>query len=452
MLRSVDPADTVPQNIEAEECVLGSIFLEPSLIADCVERLTESDFWQPANGAIFAAMRTLAARGDAVEVMSVSRLLQDRGQFSLVGGHYRLMTLVDAPSTPANIDYYVSLVKNAAIERSLYQVANSVPDILKTEATTEQKIAEIERRLADVVNGSATSARARSVSELLHSTLSRLEEEAGSGVQRGVSTGFSDLDYLSHGISAGELIVIGARPSMGKSALSMQICGHVAKQGAPVVVFSQEMSPEQLIRRMLCVEGNANASRMQNAAMTEGEWASVCDASSRVARYPIYIAEGAVTASAVRAECRRIAKQNGGRLGVVMIDYLQLMAREGDHERESQAIAATTRALKLMAQEFRCTVLLLSQLSRSCEQRPNKRPILSDLRESGGIEENADQVWLLYRDSVYNPNARAVAEWQAEEAEIIIAKHRSGPIGTVTLAWVPTMVRFANTERTRDEG
>ncbi|HEY2813406.1 MAG TPA: replicative DNA helicase [Acidimicrobiales bacterium] len=434
-----------PHNLQAEESLLGAMLLSKDAIAAGVELVGADDFYKPAHGHIFEAITSLYGSGEPVDPVTVADELRRAGLLDAIGGNGILVSLqANTPATTSAARYAKIVEEHALLRRMIWvagdiaERAYSLPDdVEKTIDEAESLVfAVAERRLAD-----ATAP----IGELLDLTLDRLEElyERGEAIT-GIPTGYYELDELLAGLQPSALVVVGARPSMGKTAFALGIAQTAGlKTQRPVLLFSLEMSQLEVTQRILCAEARVDATRVRNGKLSEADWSKIHHAVGRLAGAPIFIDDNPnITVMDIRAKSRRL-KSRIGDLGIVIVDYIQLMSGRMAAENRQVEVAEISRNLKILARELECPVVALAQLNRQLETRADKRPMLSDLRESGSIEQDADVVLFLYRDEVYNPEALE----NKGTAEILVAKHRSGPTGKVRLAWLEQFARFENMAR-----
>jgi len=431
-----------PHNLDAEESLLGSMLLSQDAIAIAMEQCTRSDFYKPSHALIFDAVSALFARGEPADAVSVAEELRRQGVLEEIGGAAILGSLQSNTPAISSATRYARIVEENALLRRLIGAANEIAEIgygLPDDVTAaidqaESMVYEVaERRSSDSVV---------LLNHLLGRTFDELERlyERGESIT-GVATGYRDIDEQLSGLQPSNLVVVGARPSMGKTAFALGLASHAAMQGTPVLFFSLEMGHLEIAQRVLCAEARVDATRLRNGRLLDSDWGKISSAIGRIGTAKLYVDDNPnVTVMDIRAKARRMRSREG--LGLVVVDYLQLMRSPSGAENRQVEISEISRGLKILARELRIPVVALSQLSRALETRSDKRPVLADLRESGAIEQDADVVMFIYRDDVHNPDSQAKGT-----AEINIAKHRNGPIGSATLAFVSTYARFANMAR-----
>ena len=432
-----------PHSLEAESGVLGSLLLESQAWDFCADILAESDFYRPEHQLIFGAIGVLINKNTPADVVSVYGHLHGKGKGDEVGGMVYLNSLAQYVSSTKNIRRYAEIVRERAILRSLIATGDAIatagfnPDgrpVLEVLGECEQKLLAIGEK------GARTKIGFKSLDALVVNALDHVQEMADNPKDvSGVSAGFVDLDRMTAGLQAGDLIVLAARPSMGKTALAINIAEHVAlNEGLPVAVFSMEMSANQLTQRIIGSIGRIDQGHLRTGKLTDEEWPRLAEAVEKLRSVSLHIDDaGGLTVDELRANARRLARQCGN-LGLIVVDYLQLMSTSAREENRATALGEITRGLKQLAKELNCPVIALSQLNRSVEARTDKRPMMSDLRESGAIEQDADIIMFIYRDEYYTKEACA----EPGVAEVIIAKQRSGPTGTVRLAFLNQLTRF----------
>ena len=430
-----------PHSREAEESLLGAVLLSPDAANDVMDRVHPEDFYVPAHQSIFEAMRRLYDNNQAIDAVTLAEELRRTGELEKVGGVPYLTRLVDVVPVTSNIDHYADIVEENARRRELIRAGAAITNIA---FDLDEEIHTVMDRAEQSVLSVAERRASQSMIEvgpLFAEVLERIEqlEQQGSEVT-GLATGFRDLDKKLAGLQPANLVIIAARPAMGKSALTMNIATNVALQQKPVALFSLEMSKEEIVQRILASVGRVDSMKLRSGQLGP-LWQRVVDAASRMYQAPIYIDDSPiVTVTDIRAKCRRLKRKKG--LALVIVDYLQLMQGTARENRQ-QEIAEISRSLKNLARELDVPVIGLSQLNRSLEAREDKRPRLSDLRESGSLEQDADVVMFIYRHEYYHPEDQE----NKGLAEIIIAKHRSGSTGTVRMTFLPEFTRFADLGR-----
>ncbi|GAX03126.1 replicative DNA helicase [Secundilactobacillus pentosiphilus] len=445
---------TPPQNIEAEKAVLGAIFLNGDALVDAMEQLTADDFYRRAHGLIFQTMVNLNDRDEAIDVVTVSDELKRQNQLEDIGGMPYIAELAAAVPTAANVGYYAKIVAQKAVLRRLIQTATKiVTDGYAEDAPVDDLLDQAEQSIMNV-NESRNQAGFKAIKDVLNTTFEEIDRLSQKGdTVTGLSTGYPDLDKMTTGLHDDELMILAARPAVGKTAFALNIAQNVGtKTDKAVAIFSLEMSAESLVNRMLCAEGSINANHLRTGQLEEGEWQNLIVAMGSLSKAKIFIDDTAgIKMSEIRAKCRRLAKEQNGKLGLVVVDYLQLVESTGAENRQ-QEVSAISRQLKKLAKELHVPVIALSQLSRGVEQRQDKRPVLSDIRESGSIEQDADIVSFLYRDDYYEHDDDSDdsdddsnnGEQDVGEVEVIIEKNRSGPRGTVKLLFVKSYNKFSS--------
>jgi replicative DNA helicase len=437
-----------PNSVEAEQSVLGGLLLDNGAWDRIADLVSAEDFYRFDHRLIYAAISKLVERSRPADVVTVFEQLQTEGKAQEVGGLQYLNSLAQETPSAANIRRYAEIVRDRAILRQLITVADDIATTALNPQGKETKsiLDEAESKVFQISEaGSRGQTGFQDIQSLLGQVLTRVDElyhrDHGSDVT-GTPTGFVDLDKMTSGLQAGDLVIVAGRPSMGKTAFSINIAEYVAVDyGLPVAVFSMEMGGAQLAMRMLCSVGRIDQGRVRTGRLIDEDWTRLTAAMEKMQDAQIFIDETpALNSLEVRARSRRLARQYG-KLGLVVIDYLQLMSspNSGGGENRATEISEISRSLKALAKELGCPVIALSQLNRSLEQRPNKRPVMSDLRESGAIEQDADLIMFIYRDEVYNPDSP-----DKGTSEIIIGKQRNGPIGTVRLTFLGPLTKFEN--------
>lgn len=433
-----------PHNAEAELAVLSAMLFDREAIITAHELLTPEDFYRPDYKAIYEAMTSLFNANAPVDVVTLKNELERQGLYERVGGGEVLATLTRNVTSSANVRHYARIIQDKATLRLLIKTSGEITakSFEGTEEAdsvldyAEKSVFDIskKRNLTDFIH----------IKEALTQSVLELEEIYKHGQQiTGISTGFNDFDYKTAGLHPANLVLIAARPSMGKSMLGLNIAQNAAiRQKVPTAYFSMEMSRQELVNRIICSEAHVDAQRMRTGELSADDWTSIAKAVGPISESPIYLDDTpGITVPELRAKCRRLKLERG--LGLIVVDYLQLMNGSRRAENRQQEISEISRSLKAIAREMEAPVLALAQLSRACEQRADHRPILSDLRESGAIEQDADVVTFIYRDEYYYPESE-----KRGIAELIIAKQRNGPTGTVELAFVGNYVKFNNLART----
>ncbi|HVN71966.1 MAG TPA: replicative DNA helicase [Desulfomonilia bacterium] len=436
---------SLPHSREAEEYILGGVLLENSSLDAITELISPEDFYAERNRIIFEEMIRLMDKGLPIDLISLTESIEQRGRLDKVGGAIYISQLADNIPTTANIEYYAKLVRDKSILRSLITGAGEIVKSVRTHAgevsdildTAEQIIYAINKQVKDRKGGLIK------IGVPLHELYHNLSRMAKGEIDQGVvPSGFSDLDnQLLGGLHRSDLIIVAGRPSMGKTSLAMNIAQYVAvTEQLPVAVFSLEMGIEQLVLRMLASEAWINQSHVRSATslsmLKKEDWSKLLGASGKLSEAALYIDDTpGISPMEIRAKMRRLVSQEDVRL--VVVDYLQLMAIKGRTDSREQEISEISRTLKAIAKEFNIPVIAISQLNRRVEERGDKRPLMSDLRESGAIEQDADVICFIYRDDVYNPDST-----EKGLAEIIVAKHRNGPTGTIKLKWWPEYTKF----------
>ncbi|MEM7093184.1 MAG: replicative DNA helicase [Actinomycetota bacterium] len=438
------PGRVPPHNIEAEASLLGAMLLTTDAIVDASQIVDASHFYKPVHQSIFAAVRSLYDRGEAVDVVTVSDELARAGVDASVAGTGALMSLSAGTPAATNASHYARIVYDHAVLRKLITTSHDIAEIAYGQPDDVTKaVDEAETLVFNVAQGRVSDSMAF-MHDLLGETLDDIEQlyDRGDAIT-GTPTGFTDLDRLTAGLQPSNLVIVGARPAMGKTSFALGMVAHAAMvERRPVLMFSLEMSKLELSKRMLCSEAKVDATNIRNGRLKDDDWTKLAQAMGRLGDAQLWIDDDpTITVMDIRAKARRL-KSKVGDLGMIVIDYLQLMTGRTSAENRQVEVSEISRGLKILARELECPVVALSQLSRSLELRADKRPMLADLRESGAIEQDADVVMFLYRDDVYNPDSADMGQ-----AEVIIAKHRAGPTGVVRLAWLPHYTRFANMAR-----
>lgn len=431
-----------PHNNEAEQSVIGAIFLEPLALITAAEVLMPEDFYRIAHQKIFDTMLLLSDKGQAIDVVTVTEELAAKKELEDVGGISYLTEIANSVPTAANIVHYANIVEEKALLRRLIRVATTiVEDGYTREDEVEALLSEAEKNMMEVSNRK-NAGDFKHIKDVLVQTYDNIELlHTQKGDVTGISSGFTDLDKLTAGFQRNDLIIVAARPSVGKTAFALNVAQNAATSGENVAIFSLEMGADQLVMRMLCAEGNIDAQIMRTGALQTEDWRKLTMAMGSLSNAGIYIDDSSgIRVNEIRSKCRRLKQEHG--LDMVIIDYMQLIQGSGKPgENRQQEVSEISRSLKGLARELEIPVIALSQLSRGVEQRQDKRPMMSDLRESGSIEQDADIVSFLYREDYYDKETE-----NENMIEIIIAKQRNGPTGTVTLAFAKEYNKFVNVD------
>ena len=444
----LDSLKLPPHSIEAEQSVIGGLLLENEALDKIADILSAADFYQSDHKTIFEHIVKLIEKNRPADIVTVAESLESTAELSQIGGIAYLGALAQNTPTAANIRRYAEIVRERHVMRKLVTVGSGIAESAYSPngRDAQQLLDEAESKIFQIAEGGQRSGQGfQDIKVLLPQVAERIDmlfsRDNPSDVT-GLPTGFSDLDSMTSGFQGGDLVIVAGRPSMGKTAFSINIAENVALDtGLPVAIFSMEMASTQLAMRMIGSVGRLDQHRMRTGKLEDEDWEKLTTALGKLNEAPIFIDEGAALSSFdVRARARRLHRQCG-KLGLIVVDYLQLMAAPAGRQGENRAteISEISRSLKALAKELDCPVVALSQLNRSVEQRPDKRPVMSDLRESGAIEQDADLILFIYRDEVYNPDST-----DKGTAEIIIAKQRNGPIGRVRLTFIGEHTRFEN--------
>ena len=432
-----------PHDLEAEQAVIGSMLTDKEAVIAAIETLSDEDFYREDNKIIYSAIMNLYNRGEPIDIITLKSELSSMGKFEAVGGLEYLAELPEKVPTTANVDKYINIVEEKSTLRTLIRTANELITLgYDPTQEVEELMDNAEKKIFGVMQ-SRTQKTYSSMKDILVDTFIELEELYNRKEHvTGVPTGFLDLDYKTAGLHGSELILVAARPAMGKSAFALNIATNAAVRAkTPVAIFSLEMSKEQMANRILCSEAMVDSNKVRTGKVEDDDWTKLAEASGILSEAQIFIDDTpGISIMEIRAKCRKMKLEKN--IGLVVIDYLQLV--QGSNKRagsREQEIAEISRSLKILAKEINVPVIALSQLSRAPEQRPDHRPMLSDLRESGSIEQDADIVMFLYRDDYYNQDSE-----KKNVAEVILAKHRAGSTGTIELAWLGNYTKFANLE------
>ena len=430
-----------PHDIEAEQAVIGSMLTDQDAVMTAVERLKSDSFYREDNKLIFEAIVNLYNRSEPIDLITVKDELTSMGNFEKVGGFQYLATLPDKVPTTANVQKYVNIVDEKATLRKLIKTANEIIDLgYNPTEDVEDIMAGAEKKIFDIIQNKNQKSYSP-IKDVLIESFTKLEELYNQkSVVTGIPTGFIELDYKTAGLHGSDLILVAARPAMGKTAFALNIAANAAiRANVPVALFSLEMSKEQLVNRVLCMEAMVDSNKVRTGKLEEDDWSKLAGVVGPLSESGIYIDDTpGISIMEMRTKCRKLKMEKN--IGLIVIDYIQLIQGSGKkNSSREQEISEISRSLKILAKELNVPVIALSQLSRAVEQRPEHRPMLSDLRESGAIEQDADIVMFLYRDDYYNPDSE-----DKDIAEVIIAKHRGGSTGTVKLLWMGSYTKFVN--------
>ena len=437
-----------PHDIEAEQAVLGSMLRDKDAVIAAMETLKPDSFYREDDKAIYEAMQNLYSRAEPIDLITLKNELETMSKLEQVGGLEYLANLPEKAPTSANVQKYISIVDEKSMLRSLIKTANELVDLGYSQTEDVEDIMDhAEKKIFDIMQKKSQKGYSP-IKDVLVESFTKLEELYNRKQHiTGVPTGFTDLDYRTAGLHGSELILIAARPAMGKTAFALNLASNAAIRGKTgVAIFSLEMSKDQLVNRMLCSEAMVDSNKMRTGKLEEDDWAKLAQAIGPLSESNVFIDDTpGITVMEIRTKCRKLKLEKN--IGLVIIDYLQLITgnskKGGSREQE---ISEISRSLKILAKELNVPVIALSQLSRAVEQRPDHRPMLSDLRESGAIEQDADIVMFLYRDDVYNKESE-----KKDIAEVIIAKQRGGQTGTVDLLWMGNYTKFVNLETRYDD-
>ncbi len=430
-----------PHDIDAEQSVLSAIFINNEVLFDVVDILTPEDFYTGAHKKIYQVILDLFSKGEPADLVTVANALNEKGELDSVGGPAFLAAISDSAPVAVNAVHYARIIQGKASLRALITTASKIIERCLEDAGDVEDIVDFSESSIFQVSEKKTGAAFRSLGDLIGSNIDKLEEQQGTTTGlAGMSTGYPRLDKITSGLQGSDLIILAARPSMGKTAFALNIARNVAlEQRRPVAVFSLEMSNEQLSMRLLTSEARIDSSRLKTGFISQEDWQNTTSAASLLHELPIFIDDSPnVTAMEIRAKARKLLQKHGD-LGLIIIDYLQLMRASMKFDRRDLEIAEISRSLKALAKEFNIPVIALSQLNRMLEQRSDKRPLMSDLRESGALEQDADIVAFIYRDEVYNKEADNPRKGTAE---IIVSKNRNGETGTCHMHFHGAYTRF----------
>lgn len=435
-----------PQDIEAEQAVIGSMLTDQDAVISAVEVLKPEDFYREDNKLIYTAILNIYNKADPIDIITLKAELSSMGKLDAVGGLEYIVELPEKVPTTANVDRYIKIVEEKSMLRNLIKTANEILSMGYEQTEDVEDVMDMaEKKIFDVMQKKNQKGYT-SIKDILVESFTKLEELYNQKQHvTGVPTGFADLDRMTAGLHGSEFVLIAARPAMGKTAFALNIATYAAtRANIPVAIFSLEMSKDQVGNRILCSEALVDSNNVRTGELNDEELTKLAETSGELSQAPIYVDDTpGISVMEIRAKCRKLKLEKD--IGLVVIDYLQLIQGSGKSSSREQEIAEISRSLKILAKELEVPVIALSQLSRAVESRPEHRPMLSDLRESGSIEQDADIVMFLYRDDYYNEDSQ-----DKNVAEVIIAKQRAGSTGTVKLAWIGNYTKFANLERYRD--
>lgn len=431
----------LPQSIEAEEAVLGAVLVNPASLGKIVEFLKPESFYKPAHKMIYEAALELFRKSEPIDIVTVSEFLRNKDELEKVGGRAYINDLALNVVTTANVDYYAKIIREKEIKRALINAGSEIVSMSYESDDTGRVLDDAQKLIFNIAAQKDTTDLV-SIQDLVVTSYEQIEYRFNNQDElTGVTTGYYDLNNMTSGLQKSDLIILAARPSMGKTAFALNLAQNVAMYGNKgVAIFSLEMSKQQLVTRMLCAESEVDTQRIKSGHMQPKDWEKLMEAMERLSDARIYIDDTAgVTATDIKAKCRRLMMEEK-ELGLIVIDYLQLMEGGGNPNDRNQQISAISRSLKGLARELDVPIIALSQLSRGVEARTDKRPMLSDLRDSGAIEQDADIVMFIYRDEYYNKDDVN----NKGKAELILAKHRNGPTGTIELLFQGNITKFKN--------
>ena len=436
-----------PQDIEAEQAVIGSMLTDQEAVSSAIETLKPEDFYREDNKIIYEAILNIYNRAEPIDIITLKAELSSMNKLEAVGGLEYIAVLPDKVPTTANVDRYIKIVEEKSMLRNLIRTANEILSMGYEQTEDVEDVMDIaEKKIFDVMQRKSQKGYT-SIKDILVESFAKLEELYNQKQHvTGVPTGFIDLDKMTAGLHGSEFILIAARPAMGKSAFALNIGAYAAtRANVPVAIFSLEMSKDQVGNRILCSEALVDSNNVRTGELNDEELSKLAETSGELSQAQIYVDDTpGISVMEIRAKCRKLKLEKD--IGLVIIDYLQLVQGSGKTSSREQEIAEISRSLKILAKELDVPVIALSQLSRAVEARPDHRPMLSDLRESGSIEQDADIVMFLYRDDYYNEDSE-----KKNIAEVIIAKQRAGSTGTVELLWLGSYTKFVNLERRFDD-
>lgn len=429
-----------PNNIEAEESVISAVLLDNSTLLDVVEILSPDDFYKPSHKKIFSAVSDLFSKGEPVDLVTLAEMLQKNGVLEEIGGASYLAKIIDTAPMAVNARHYAKIIKDKAVLGRLITKASTIIQKCHDRHIDVEDAIDFAESSIFEVSGDKIKPSFHQISNIIQINIDTLEDRQNRNeIYTGTPTGFRQLDHMTSGLQNSDLIILAARPSMGKTAFALNIARNTALTARkPVAVFSLEMSKEQLSMRMLASEARVDSTLIRNGKFSTSDWHRITEAAGFLSEAPIFIDDSPnLTSMEIRAKARRLKMEKG--LGLIIIDYLQLMKGRSDSESRTIEVSEISRSLKALAKELEVPVIALSQLNRMLEQRSDKRPVMSDLRESGALEQDADLVMFIYRDEVYNKDDNNPNKGKAE---IIIAKQRNGPVGNINLAFLGQYTRF----------
>lgn len=436
----------LPHDLAAEQSVLGSVFISPDSLIFLADELVPDDFYKPANKIVFKTMLSLLEKGEPIDATTMGSALTNQGDISKIGGITYIVELVNSTPTSKNVEHYAKLVKEkATLRKVIADLSDSLASAYQGDVSIDDIIAKTEKSMLDISNQN-TGTGFRNAADILDTHMQMVETRSQTdGVVTGLSTGFVGLDKITTGLHEDNLIILAARPAMGKTALALNIAQYIAvKEKNPVAIFSLEMGAESLIERMLASEGMVEGYHLKTGNLSVEEWSRLVHAQGNLYDAPIFVDDTAgIRISEIRSKARKLAQEMGG-LGVIIIDYLQLITGSKGENRQ-QVVSEISRELKILAKDLKVPVIALSQLSRAVEQRQDKRPMLADLRESGSIEQDADIVAFLYRDAYYQKE-QADSQEANNVTELILEKNRHGSLGTVKLYFHKEYTKFSSVE------
>lgn len=439
-----DPAlyKVPPQSLEAEDSILSAILINNDTLLEVIEILSPEDFYKSAHQKIFTAITELFSKNEPADLVTLTNILREKNQLEEIGGAAYLAQLVDTIPLAVNAQHYAKIVHDKACARGLIEKANEIVKRCFEDGGNVDELIDFAESSIFEISDNKIKPSFYKISELIERNIDALEEREGNkALVTGVATGFTDLDYLTSGFQKSDLIIIAGRPSMGKTSFALNIARNAAVDSdIPTAIFSLEMSKEQLSMRMLCTEARVDSFRLRSGFLSSDDWTGLTEAAGVLTEAPIYIDDSPdISVMTIRAKARRLKKDKG--LGLIIIDYLQLMRGHITAERRDLEISEISRSLKALAKELDIPVVALSQLNRKLEERSDKRPQLSDLRESGALEQDADVVAFIYRDEIYNKEENNPLK---NRAEILLKKQRNGPTGDITLTFLGAYTRFEN--------